>query len=152
MLDNTDIPALMHQVSEYIGHNFHIPVHSICHHPFGIGLYQLDTTFHKDLLMAANPHSIDDIDVSFINHDHALNIRNWDYARYGWIMMLRYPLDYRNLMHIDQAISSFGKLITWHNNRRSLGYVLVKCLYNTPQSAPRSLVIKQGVMEGGGWS
>jgi hypothetical protein len=42
------------------------------------------------------------------------------------------------------TVSSFGKLITWHNNRRSLGYVLVKCLYNGAQSIPRNLVFRQG--------
>jgi hypothetical protein len=45
-----------------------------------------------------------------------------NYSRYGWIMMLGYPLDYRRLEFIDQTVSSFGKLITWHNNCRSLGY------------------------------
>jgi hypothetical protein len=73
ILDNADILTFMHQVSDYIGHTFHIPVCSVCRDPFGIGLYQLDTTFHKDLLMAGNPHNID---VSFINHGHALNRRN----------------------------------------------------------------------------
>jgi hypothetical protein len=119
ILDNADIPAFMHWVIEYVEHNFHIPVRSICHHPFGIGLYQLDTTFHKDLLMAANPHNIDGIDVSFINHSLIMIP-----TTYSWIMLLGYPLDYRNLMHIDQAIFSFGKLVTWHNNRRALGYVV----------------------------
>jgi hypothetical protein len=33
-------------------------------------------------------------------------------------------------------------LVTWHNNRRSLGYVLIKCLYNDVQSVPRSLALK----------
>jgi hypothetical protein len=67
-------------------------------------------------------------------------------------MMLGFPLDYRSLEFIDQAVSSFGKLVTWHNNQRSLGYVLVKCLYNGAQSVPRSLVFRQGERNGTAWS
>jgi hypothetical protein len=141
----------MNQVRDYIAHAFHILVHSVCHHPFGIGLYQLDNAFDKDLVMAGNPHDINSIQVSFINHDHALNRRKWDYSRYGWIMLLGYPLDYRNLVHNDQVVTSFGKMVTWHNNRRALGYVLVKCLYNYPKIVPRSLVLWQGGIEGTWW-
>jgi hypothetical protein len=97
--------------------------------------------------MAGNVHDISGIQVSFINHDHDANRRNWDYSRYGWITLLAYPFDYRNLAHIDQAVASFGKMVTWHNNGRDLGYVLVKCLHNDPQTDPRSLVLRQGGIE-----
>jgi hypothetical protein len=136
LLNANDINHFMNQVTEYIHDAFHIPICSSCCHPFGIGLYQLHTTFHKDLMFAANPHDIDGIEVNFISHDRALNRRNWDYTRYGPIMLLGYPPDYRDLEHIDQVVSSFAKLVTWHNNKRSLGHVLVKCLYSDVQSVP----------------
>jgi hypothetical protein len=69
VLDQEDIHPFMHQVTEYITGVRHLPVMSVCRHPFGIGLYQLDTTFHKDLLMEGKPHEIDGIDVTFINND-----------------------------------------------------------------------------------
>jgi hypothetical protein len=115
-------------------------------------LYQLDNAFEKDLVMASNVHNINGIQVSFINHDHALNRRNWNYSRYGWIMLLGYPSDYRNLAHIDQTGASFGRMVIWHNNGRDLRYVLVKCLYNDPQTVPWSLVLKQGGIDGTGWN
>jgi hypothetical protein len=138
------MPEVMNQVRDHITNAFHILVCSVCRHPFGIGLYQLDSVFDKDLMTAGNVHDISGIQVSFINHDHDLNRRNWDYSRYGWIMLLDYPLDYRNLAHIDQVIASFGKMVIWHNNGRDLGYILVTCVYNDPQTVPRSLVLRQG--------
>jgi hypothetical protein len=83
VLDQEDIHPFMHQVIEYITGVRHLPIRSVCRHPFGIALYQLDTTFHKDLLLEGNPHEIDGIDVTFINHDHALNRRALNYSRYG---------------------------------------------------------------------
>jgi hypothetical protein len=100
-VDATDIPEFMNQVRDYIANAFHILVRSVCRHPFGIGLYQLDNVFDKDLVMAGNVHDVNGIQVSIINHDHALNRRNWDYSRYGWIKLLGYPWDYRNLAHVD---------------------------------------------------
>jgi hypothetical protein len=67
-------------------------------------------------------------------------------------MLLAYPFDYRNLAHIDQAVASFGKMVTWHNNGRDLGYVLIKCLHNDHQTDPRSLVLRQEGIEGTGWN
>jgi hypothetical protein len=72
-----DIHPFMHHVPDHINEVFHLPVWSVCCHPFGIGLYQLDTTIHKDLLFSSNPHNIDGIEVTFVSHDHALNRRNW---------------------------------------------------------------------------
>jgi hypothetical protein len=77
------MPEVMNQVRDYITNAFHILVCSVCCHPFGIGLYQLDSVFDKDLMTAGNVHDISGIQVSFINHDHDLNRRNWDYSRYG---------------------------------------------------------------------
>jgi hypothetical protein len=67
-------------------------------------------------------------------------------------MLLGYPLDYTNIAQIDQVITSFGKMVTWQNNGRDLGYVLIKCSYNDPQTVPRSLVLRQGGIEGSWWN
>jgi hypothetical protein len=83
VLDQEDIHPFMHQVSEYIIGVRHLQVRLVYSHPFGIGLYQLDTTFHKDLLLEGNPHVIDGVGVTFINQDHALNRRVMKYIRYG---------------------------------------------------------------------
>jgi hypothetical protein len=76
ILDAADIPEFMNQVRHYIAHAFHILVRSVYRSPFGIGLYQLDNAFDKDLVMVGNVDDINGIQVSFINHDHALNRRN----------------------------------------------------------------------------
>jgi hypothetical protein len=76
ILDAADILEFMNQVQDYIANAFHIPVRSVCRHPFDIGLYHLDNVFDKDLVMACNMHDIYCIQVSFINHDHALNRMN----------------------------------------------------------------------------
>jgi hypothetical protein len=124
ILDQADIHPFMHQVSEYITQVCHLPVRSSCLHPFGIGLYRLDTTFHKDILIQGNPHIIG-VDVTFINQDRTLNRRVMNYTRYGWLMLLGYPLDYRNLEYIDQALAPFAMAQQWVFFRVCAGEVLV---------------------------
>jgi hypothetical protein len=101
ILDQEDIHPFMHQVSEYIMHTCHLPVRSSYLHLFGIGLFRLDTTFHKDILIQANLHGIDGVEVTFINQDRALNRRVMNYTRYGWLIVTPHvskPHDYANHM------------------------------------------------------
>jgi hypothetical protein len=103
-------------------------------------------------LLVGSIHDIDGIRVRFVRHDHDLNRWNFKFIRYGWIMLLAFPLDYRSLDFIDHTVAGFAKVMAWHNNPRNLSYVLVKCLYNGAASVPRSLVIRQGDRFGNGWS
>lgn len=152
LLDHGDYAVFVHQIRQFLVDELHVPVRFACIHPLGIGLFQLDSVFHRDALFAANPHEIDGIRVRFVRHYQGINRRDKDYTRYGWIMILGFPLEYRSLEHVDQAVSSFGKMLRWRNPPNRLGYVLVKCLYNEPQSVPRSLVFRQGTRQGSGWS
>jgi hypothetical protein len=88
---------------------------------------------HRDVLMAGNIYDIDRVLIRF-----GRDRRSSPYTRYGWIMitMLGYPLDYRQLEFIDQAVASFGKLVSWHNKLRAHGFVPVMCLYNGMDSVP----------------
>jgi hypothetical protein len=45
ILDTADILEFMNQVRDYIANAFLILVRSVCRHPFGIELYQLDSAF-----------------------------------------------------------------------------------------------------------
>lgn len=152
VLDQDDYVVFMHQVRQFMQDEVHVPVRSACIHPLGIGLFQLESVFHRDALFAENPYDIDGVRVRFVRHDQGLNRRDKDYTRYGWILILGFPLDYRTLEHIDQVVSSFGKMLRWYNPPSKLGYVLVKCLYNEAQSVTRSLVFRQGTRQGSGWS
>jgi hypothetical protein len=77
---------------------------------------------------------------------------DWDYTPMVGSSFSVYPLYYRSIEHIYQAVSSFDKIVTWHNNRRALGNVLVKCLYNEPTSVPHTLVLSQGEIHDRGWN
>jgi hypothetical protein len=121
-------------------------------HPLGVGLLEFETSMHRDILMVGNVYAIDGVLIRFIGHDYGRNERSSPYTKYRWIMMLGYPLDYRALNFIDQAMTSFGKLVSWHNNPRANGFVLVKCLYNGTDYVPRSLIFRQGDRSEASWS
>lgn len=152
VLEVQDYPGFMQQIRHFLVNEVRIPMKSGCIHPFSIALFKLENVFYRDILFAGNPYDIDGVRVRFVRHDHGLNRRDKDYTRYGWILMLGFPLDYRTLEHVDQAITCFGKMVRWHNPPTKLGYVLVKCLYNEPQTVPRSIVFRQGIRQGAGWS
>lgn len=87
----------------------HLPVRAACIHPFGIGLFRLESVYHRDIWFYGNPHEINGVIVRFVRHDREINRREENYTRYGCILMLGYPLDYRTIEHVDQSVASFGK-------------------------------------------
>jgi hypothetical protein len=147
--DNQDF---IHQVRHVINNDLDLQVISSCLHLLSVGLFQLETSIHRDILLAGNIYDIDRVQVRFIRHDHNRNQSEHPYTMFGWIMMLGFLLDYISLKHIDQTMASFGKLVSWHNNPRALGSVLIKCLYNGAHSVPKSPVFRQGDRNGSGWS
>jgi hypothetical protein len=64
---------MFHQVRDHIMHNLGLPLRSSCLHPLRIGLYQLETTYQKDILLVGGEIEVDGFHVDFVNHDQALN-------------------------------------------------------------------------------
>jgi hypothetical protein len=151
VLQPGDNQEFLQQIRHYLINELNLHVASTCIHPLGVGLIELESARHRDGLMLGKLHEVDGIRVRFIRHDYGLNRRSEPYTRFGWIMILGFPLDYRALNFIDQAVAPFGKLISWHNNPRAKGYVLVKCLYNDIDLVPRSLFFRQGDRNGSSW-
>jgi hypothetical protein len=147
VLQPSDNQDFIHQVRHYLTNALELQVASSYLHLLGIGLFELESSLHRDVLIASNVRDIEGVLIRLIRHDHGRNRRDHPYTRFGWIMMLGFPLDYS----IDQAVASFGRLVSWHNNPRKLGFVLVKCLYNSVNSVPRSLVLRQGDRNGRAW-
>jgi hypothetical protein len=131
VLQPGDNQEFLQQIRHYLINELNLHVASTCIHPLGVGLIELESARHRDGLMLGKLHEVDGIRVRFIRHDYGLNRRSKPYTRFGWIMILGFPLDYRALNFIDQAVAPFGKLISWHNNPRAKGYVLVKCCTTT---------------------
>jgi len=84
-------------------------------------------------------HNIDGVLVRFIRHDKARNYINASYSTIGWILMLGSLLDYMHNVHVNVVVSSFSKLIRWHNSPIIKVYVLVKCMYNSTLDVPDQL-------------
>ncbi|TKW22794.1 hypothetical protein SEVIR_4G251401v4 [Setaria viridis] len=120
--------ALMHDIRDYITIEARKQVRLYSHHPHGIGIYQLRDVCQRDILVRSSPHWVGPHLVSFVNHDKAKNYKRSPYSRTGWIMLLGYPLAYKESHFINQACSPFGKVIHWHHTDTSLGRVLVKAL------------------------
>ncbi|TVU33893.1 hypothetical protein EJB05_15707, partial [Eragrostis curvula] len=149
ILDPEDYGMFIPQIRHYIQNELRLDVKHGQRNPHGIGMFRLGSIYQRDILFSGNVHNIDGVMVRFIRHDRARNFRESHFRRIGWIILLGYPLDYRNLHHIDQTCSSFGKLVHWHSNPAVTAYVLVKCMYDNAEDVPRSLVIKQGEEDSG---
>ncbi|CAN6196784.1 unnamed protein product [Urochloa humidicola] len=136
--------AFMHEVRDYIRVVARKQVISFSPHPHGIGIYRLDSACDRDTLVFNSPHWIGNRQFSFVNHDEAMNCRRSMFARVGWVMLVGYPLDYKEIHFINQACAPFGRVVQWHANDNSTARVLAKVLIDNIARVPRVLKLKNG--------
>jgi hypothetical protein len=86
---------------------------------FGVGLFQMSGPNATNALVQHGPYPLPPLhlnrSVHFIHADDAVNHRASQGFRNGWLMLLGIPPDYRNGLHIANAISSFRKFHSWNS-------------------------------------
>jgi hypothetical protein len=87
--------------------------------------------------------------VRFIHVDDAVNHRVSLGFRTGWLMILGIPPDYRNGLHIANAVSAFGKFHSWNSADPIECRALVYASFPLPAHVPRSVVFGRFAMVGG---
>ncbi|RLN03176.1 hypothetical protein C2845_PM13G03640 [Panicum miliaceum] len=137
-------PTFMHEVREYISVVARRQVVSFSPHPHGIGIYGFQSSCDRDNLVYNSPHWIGNRSFSLVNHDEAMNCRRSVFARVGWVLLVDYPLDYKEPHFIHQACTLIGKVLQWHSNDTSKARLLVKFLIENVAVVPRVIKLKSG--------
>ena len=136
---------LMHLTRDYIEIEVRKNVLYFAPHPNGVGIYQLRDPCQRDTLVVTSPHWIGGHEVRFVKHDETpMNVCNSPYTRKSWLLLLGYPLDFKDPLILKQVCSVFGQLLFWNSSDHSRARVLVKVMIDNPLEVPRSLVIKHG--------
>jgi hypothetical protein len=136
--------AFMYEVRDYIRVEASRHVVSYGPHPHGIGIYCFQSTCDRDNLVHNSPHWFGNRNFSFVNHDEAMNCRRSLFARTRWVMLVGYPLDYKEPHFIHQACTPIGKAIQWHSTDNSKARLLVEVLIENIANVPRVLKLKSG--------
>jgi hypothetical protein len=133
--------AFMHVVREYIRVVARRHGVSYSPHPHGIGIYCFQSSCDR---VYNSAHWIGNRQFSLVNHDEAMNCRRSVFVRVGWVMLVGYPLDYKESQFIHQAYSPVGKVIQWHSNDNSKARILAKVLIENVATVPRVIILKSG--------
>jgi len=136
--------ALLHEISHYVTTVMRKEIATYSIHPHGVGIYKFRNSCERDILVHTSPHQVGPHTVTFVNHDAAMNCKRSPFNRIGWILLLGYPLDYKEKQYIDKACSPFAQVVHWHATDYSLSRVLVKVLFEDLLEIPRSLKLKAG--------
>jgi hypothetical protein len=97
----------------------------------------------RDLLVTQSPFRFGDVQVYIVRHNEGRNWRALQFNRECWLMLMGFPLDHWNHECIQNAISSFGRLLLWENDRAHLARLLVKARVTELESDPHFLVISE---------
>jgi hypothetical protein len=107
------------------------------------GSLVLENAVHRDTLLALNPHFIGLSQITFYPHDEVpMNFSRMSFSRKCWLLLLGYPLDFKDLSILPQACAPFAKVLYWNSDDSSLSRVLLKVLVEDPLEVPRILMIE----------
>jgi hypothetical protein len=101
-------------------------------------------SYDRDRLIISGPFQFGDVSISFVEHNKGRNWRAVNFNRECWMLLLGYPLDYRENDFVVNTISSFGRVISWVDDTRHLGRLLVRTRVIDFESVPQFLVITDG--------
>jgi hypothetical protein len=120
---------------------------------FGVGLFQMSGANAANALVQHGPYPLPPLhlnrSVRFIHADDAVNHRASQGFRNGWLMLLGIPPDYRNGLHIANAVSSFGKFHSWNSMDPIECRALVFESFQSPAHVPRDVVFGKFASVGG---
>jgi hypothetical protein len=107
----------------------------------GQALVRFVNAHYRDLLVNTSPHPYGDMEFHLSRHNQGRNLRALNFNRECWLMLLAFPLHYRNNESIQIAIASFGRVLLWKIDRVYLVRVLVKVRFTNLHEVPQFIVI-----------
>jgi hypothetical protein len=111
-----------------------------------LGLFSFANPFVRDVVVDITYTIYDWLEVTFVKHDEALNMRPANLGQEKWIMFLSFPLDYQAEYWFERAVDLYCRLILWHtinDNHNSHACVLVKVQLMSDALVPRSFVLRK---------
>jgi hypothetical protein len=137
-------------VVDYFQDQHMVQVRSACASPLWLCLLEFRNAVARQTMINLSPLVMHDgRELVVQEHDNGLNQRACPFSRTCWIMLLCFPLDYQSRGYIDQAVSSFGTVLTVPNNDHCKSRVLVRCSVLHPTRIPRSLLVCRPPIVGG---
>jgi hypothetical protein len=104
-------------------------------------------------LISQSPHPYGDVFFLFTKHNEGRNWRQIEYNREVWLMLLGFPLDYLSQENIHNSISSFGKMLTWEEDKSNRNRLLVKAHVTDLGDIPKHIVMSENDgFQGETWS
>jgi hypothetical protein len=109
--EGDEIDHVLNQVHDHIEQDLHWDVASFAESAVGIGLFQMNDSIMRDLLVAQPARNIGQGRMlTFARHDEGPNFCSTVYTHLSWIMLLDLNLDYRNEEFLREAFAKFGKM------------------------------------------
>lgn len=119
----------------------------------GHALVQFVHIYDHDRLISQSPHPYGDVYFSLSKHNEGRNWRQIEYNRKVWLLLLGFPMDYLSQENIQHSIASFGKMLTWEEDKSNRNIVLVKARVTDLGDIPKHIVmLENDGFQGETWS
>jgi hypothetical protein len=138
---------------EFLVQHKRVQIRDIQKTHLGQALVQFVHIYDRDRLISQSPHAYGDVFFSFTKHNEGRNWRQIEYNREIWLLLLGFLMDYLSRENLQHAITSFGKLLTWEEEKSNRNRLLVKARVTDLEDVPKHIVMSENVgFQGETWS
>lgn len=89
----------------------------------------------------------------FQKHNEGMNWKKFNLARDCWLLLVGFPADLRCMAELNNAVSSFGKLLSWDRAKSTEAAVVIKVRIDALKDIPISLAVTGDVhFQGESWT
>ena len=85
----------------------------------------------------------EDLLVSFVPHNEALNRRTTSFVPEVWLMLFGFLYDYETDYYLTKALGSHASLVSWYNPRQDRRFILLKARMICLRLIPKIFVVWQ---------
>jgi hypothetical protein len=103
--------AVCEVVHEFFEEHMNAPVRDIQPTHFSQELVQFVRAHDRDYMVNNSTYPYREVYFHLVRHNQGRNWRAMNFNRDCWLMLMGFPLDYRNGDDIQSTIASFGRLV-----------------------------------------
>lgn len=137
-------PVIYDIVREFVVEHMRVEIKEIqpCH--LGQAFVRFEYVHDRDRLVHTSPHHHSGLEFSLAKHNQGRNWTSINFNRECWLMLLGFPLDYWDQLSVENAIGSFGRLVSWEKDLSHLARIILRARVVDLESVPEFIVMTEG--------
>ncbi|TVU49358.1 hypothetical protein EJB05_00666, partial [Eragrostis curvula] len=140
-------------IEDFLVDHLRVSVREIQPCCLGQAFVRFEFVHDRDSLVNASPHPFGGVEFTLVKHNRGTNWAGLNFNRECWLMLMGFPIDFWDQASIENAISFFGRLLSWEEDYNNLSRLLLRARVTDLHKVPEFIVLTVGEgFQGESWT